>query len=176
MSYATEPNYLKDGKENRLTLTLAHVRRGMELRIIDNQGILLHKETIETTGLYSRSFDLSNLPNGTYSFQMDMDTKYRIMPFEIQNGILDIEEKDEYFIYKPTIYQRENRLYISKFSTVPVRMNIIIYNSRNETIYTEAIYKDQSIGRIYDLSKLEKGAYTIIMNTQNKTYTERIIL
>ena len=66
MSYANEPNCLIKDKENSLSLNLAEVKKGMQLRIMDNHGILLYTETFETSGLYSKSFDLSNLPNGNW--------------------------------------------------------------------------------------------------------------
>jgi len=63
---------------DKTSLTLTDVKQGNLLSIKDENGITLYKESIEKTGIYTKGFDLTALPNGEYSFEIDKDVEISI--------------------------------------------------------------------------------------------------
>ena len=71
LSFAKDASFYTIKKDaNRTALTLINVKEGNLLSIKDNNGVILYKESIQTTGTYTKGFDLTSLPNGAYLFEL----------------------------------------------------------------------------------------------------------
>ena len=172
---ANERSYSLESKEATVAkLVLENVKKGGKLSILDADNVLLYKEPIEVSGTYSQNFDFSNLPIGKYYFEIDMGSKYQKVPFEVHVSSVVIKYEEKYEIFKPVVYTRDNHVYLSKFSMVPCKLSILIYDSNDEKIHMEDFKENSTINRVLDFSKIRKGKYKLVISSENRTYIETV--
>ena len=74
LSFANDASFYTISTDaKRTALTLRDVKEGNLLSIKDNNGVVLYKESIQKTGIYTKGFDLTSLPDGMYVFELDKD-------------------------------------------------------------------------------------------------------
>ncbi|QHI37319.1 hypothetical protein IMCC3317_26980 [Kordia antarctica] len=178
MSYASA-DYALNTKKISTILTLTNVKKGQKLVIKDADLSIIYKELIANDGIFSKGYDLTALPDGKYFFELEKDVEIVIMPFTVVSNEVKFEKEKEAFIYKPTVRTVDNIVYVSRLSldTQPLKIKIYYRESFGDTttlVFSEEIKNTKIIERIYELSKLKKGDYTIVFKTQNREFTERI--
>lgn len=179
LSFATEASFIAKNDANKTSLVLKNVKEGNLLSIKTNNNVLLYQEVIQLNGLYSKSFDLTALPDGNYYFELEKDVEIKIIPFTITNETTVFNNAQETTIYKPVTRLIEDMVFVSKLSLnkEPLRVEIYFnstYNNSSELIFSEKIENTEKISRIYRLEGLNKGTYKIVYTTQGKTFTEEI--
>ncbi|WP_157207114.1 hypothetical protein [Mariniflexile maritimum] len=172
LSFAKEPSFYSIKNDVKKTsLTLSNVKQGNKFSIKDKNGIVLYNEEIQKSGVYTKGFNFSSLPDGNYVFELDKDLEINTIPFTVKENTVSVNKNSETTTYKPYVKQKNNLLLISKLSPNFETMNISIYadNHRDfELIYTEKIEGIKVIEKVY---KLEKGTYKVTINSNNKEYT-----
>lgn len=163
--------------DNLTTLTLKHVEKGNQLLVKDLKGLVLYKETIQKSGVYLKGFDLTELPNGTYFFELDKTLKTEIIPFEVENQKAKINKKDSDVVYKPYVRFNNDLIYLSSLSLNKSPLEIEIYYTSDDLtfegkIYSETIKNTSNIQKAYKLDKTRTGTYKIVLNTEGKTFVE----
>ncbi|WP_194768285.1 hypothetical protein [Tamlana sp. I1] len=158
---------------NKTALTLNNVKEGNLLTLKDKYGAILYEETIKESGKYSKQFELSFLPNGIYTFEVDKDLEINLIPFKITNGIAFFEKSKETTVYKPIARVEGDLVYVSKLSIDHESLDIEIYhtdfNREEKLIHTESISDSKKIERVYKLEGLNKGNYRIVLSSAGKT-------
>ena len=156
------------------SFTLNNVKEGNLLTIKDTEGVVLYKELIKISGTYKKGFDLSELPNGDYFFEVEKDFEIKTIPFKVNTNNVEFNKAMEKTTFKPVINHKSNLVFINKLTPELEAVKIKIYsttNNENVLLHSEKIEGSQKVERVY---KLEKGNYTIVINSDNKEYTKFI--
>mgnify|MGYP000648653526 CR=1 FL=1 len=164
--------YKEDLKETALTIN--NVKAGNLLSIKDYNGIVLYKELINFNGTYKKGFDLTELPDGNYFFEVDKDLEIKTIPFTVSSKKVVFNREEETSIYKPYIRQKENLVLISKLAPNLEPLKVSIYSestNNSELIYSQKIEGLQSIELAY---RLKKGSFKIVFNSNGKEFTKFI--
>lgn len=174
IGYASErTSIVKDAK--RTSITLKNVKEGNLLSIKDVNGFILYKEVIEQSGLYSKGFDLTALPNGKYFFELEKDVEIKTIPFSVSNKKVVFEKDAEETYHKPVAVLKNNMVYVTKLAPNGEPLKISFYSDEpsgaEELLYSEVIEGTQAIERVY---KLESGNYKIVFKSNNKDFTKFI--
>ena len=177
MSYAT--NGLEINPNNDLkktTFSLNNVKEGNQLIIKDINGIILYKEQIEKSGTYSKGFDLTLLPSGSYVFELQKDLEIKFFPFTVNDETV-VFNGEETIIHKPFVTQKGNYVYVSKLALNEEPLEIKIYYD-SELIYSEEIKNTKTIEKTFKLSTKgrETSKYTMVLKTNDREYFEYITL
>jgi len=177
MSYAT--NGLEINPNNDLkktTFSLNNVKEGNQLIIKDINGIILYKEQIEKSGTYSKGFDLTSLPSGSYVFELQKDLEIKFFPFTVNDETV-VFNGEETIIHKPFVTQKGNYVYVSKLALNEEPLEIKIYYD-SELIYSEEIKNTKTIEKTFKLSTKgrETSKYTMVLKTNDREYFEYITL
>lgn len=183
LSYANNPVAIEKTVEiENTTLLINHVKQGQQLVIKDYYGIVLYKELIETSGVYSKGFDLTALPNGDYYFELDKDMEVQIIPFKVYlNKVEFLKDKESKF-FKPVIRFKDNKVILSRLSFENKPLEVKIYYDNNsgygdyEMIHSEKFKETKIIERIYALDKTKKGNYRVVVKTEGRAFTESITI
>lgn len=168
----------KDTK--KAALILNDVKKGDQLSILDESGILLYEERIKKSGIYAKGFDLAVLPEGTYAFRLSTDTEIKTMPFTVDVKTITFNKDLEKVSYKPVIRVKDNLAYITKLNLNLEPVSISVYfesfdkPNSEKLIYSETVYNTKEIGKVLNLKSKEKGKYRIALTTEGSTYTETI--
>ncbi|WP_100610385.1 hypothetical protein [Confluentibacter lentus] len=179
LSFANEgtPFFSIKNESKRTSLTLALVKEGNQLSIKDNNGIVLYKELIQKTGIYTKGFDLTALPNGDYIFELDSDIEIKTIPFTVESNTVVFEKDMEKSIFKPVTRVKGNLVFVSQLALNKEPLKIDIYfekSGSSELLLTETIKDTQKIERVYKLTGLNNGNYTIVYNSEGREFIKHI--
>ena len=179
VSYANEfPLLTKERTKIVKNITFENVKEGSLLIIKDSNEIILYKELVEKSGTYSKGFDLTVLPNGNYYFELDKQVEIRVKPFMVKDSIVEFKKDEEYKIFKPVVYLKKDKVYISKFTFDNEVLDIKIFTAdSHELVLSEKIERkgdSECLGRIYNFSTSEKGTYSIIINSAGRRFVKNI--
>ncbi|WP_406685406.1 hypothetical protein N1F78_06685 [Seonamhaeicola sp. MEBiC1930] len=172
MSFANEI----DGRDFKVTaLTINNVKEGNLLSIKDINGSIIYTETIEQSGSYTKGFDLTELPDGKYFFELIKDIEIKTIPFTVKSNIATFNKEKETIIFKPFVKTDNDLVYITKLAPElePLKINVygLYSGGASELLFTETIKGKENIERVL---KLDKGDYKIVFHSNNKTYTKYI--
>ncbi len=179
LSFANEKasfaNIVNDA--GRTSVTFVDVKAGNLLSIKDENGIVLYKEFIQKTGIYTKGFDLTSLPDGDYLFELDKDVEISTIPFTVKANNVSFKKELEKTFFKPMARVKGNLVYVTRLSLNKAPMDIEVYsvsNGNNELIHSETFKNTENIERLYRLSGLNKVEYKIVFKTEGRVFTKII--
>lgn len=181
LSFANEKTLFKiENDADKISVTV-DVKEGNQLLIKNNNGLVLYKEAIKQSGLYTKSFDLTELPNGSYIFELEKDVEIQTIPFTVAENTVSFKKDMETVIFKPVTRVKGNMVFVSRLSLNKAPMEIAIYftaygDSLNseELVYSETITNTEKANRIYKLASKKDGDYKIVFKTEDRTFTTQI--
>jgi hypothetical protein len=146
-----------------------------EMSIEDKTGaIVYYKQTNNAITDYRKVYDFAGLEAGEYVFNLKVNDTKVSNNFEVSdNGIVVGESKMRfapYFNYE----EKEGVLQLSylNFDKEPLKLNF--YNE-NGLVYKTELGKDFNIVTGYDLSKLEKGNYRVVLTSYSNEYAYDLV-
>lgn len=134
----------------------------------ENGEVVYYKETSADSKDFRKVFDFSNLERGDYKLSVSSDGSSSERSFKIDNKNIAVgKEKstlEPYFAFKDGILKMS---YLN-FSEENLSLN---FYDRNDLVYSKEIGNRFNVNEGFNLSKLEKGAYSVILTTNSKSYT-----
>ncbi|TWO33904.1 hypothetical protein E1J38_003780 [Seonamhaeicola sediminis] len=175
IGYANEMSLVNYGRDLRATaLTITNAKEGDLLSIKDGYGTTLYKEIIEQTGTYNKGFDLTDLPDGEYFFEIDKDMEINSIPFSVKSSAVTFKKEKETTVFKPYVREEYDLVYITKLAPnkEPLSVKIYgLYNGVSELLYTETIEGIQNIERAF---KLYEGEYKLVFASNDREFIKYI--
>ncbi|XMO87807.1 hypothetical protein AAFN75_05845 [Algibacter sp. AS12] len=171
IGFAKDSNSLIKKGTRETALVLKNVKVGNLLTIKDNYGIILYKEAIKIKGLYTKGFDLTELPNGEYVFELEKDLEINTIPFTVANSVVSFDKTAETTTYKPYVKQENGLVYVTKFNPEfkETTINVYALEGAEATLrFSEEITNSQTIEKVF---KLRKGNYKIEISSENNEHT-----
>jgi len=154
-------------------LTLKFTDGDLKINIKDSFGFVLYNDTY--TGVeFTRKFDLTSLPNGNYYFEIEGQTKIKVIPFAVILNNVDFQKEEETIFFKPIVRFKDNVVYISKLALKNEKMIIKIYDDNSNLIYTEDLMGKLYLDRKLNLSMLESGSYNLVLKSEGKIFKEKV--
>ncbi|MBJ2173764.1 hypothetical protein JBL43_05920 [Aureibaculum sp. A20] len=174
-SYASE--IVTNENDDATKVTLNDVTEGSVLSIKDVHGLILYKETIKVSGDYSKKFDLTSLPDGTYIFELDKDFEIKSIPFNVKRNVVNLNDENQTVIFKPAMVLENNMLRIQKTILNSEKgLNIKIYFENGDLVHSEKFNNEKLINKTYDFSKSLNGKYKVLLSTEDRTFIKEINL
>ncbi|WJJ97173.1 hypothetical protein [Algibacter luteus] len=170
-SFATNTDASIKTGVKKTALVLKNVKQGNILSIIDSNGIILYKEAIAINGDYKKAFDLTELPDGDYVFELEKDLEIKTIPFSIASDVVSMNAKNEVSYFKPFVKQINDLVYVSKLNLSQEDTKINIFENIEGTytlVHSEKFENEKTIHKAF---KLNKGNYKIEINSINTEYT-----
>lgn len=158
----------------RVKVEFRNVKKGQTFIIRNENKNIVHKQKIVKLGTFSKVFDLTNLKDGIYTSEVEKDFEISIKKFSVSNGYVTFIKEESKKIFKPLIRLKGDLLLISKVS-FKEPLNIVLYYEEN-TIVDEQFEGKDIINRIYKLSKAKKGAYRVVVNSDNRLFTKNFTI
>ncbi len=131
----------------------------VRLEVFDTKDNLVHKKTYSDTKGFMQMFDLEQLGEGEYIFRITSGNTSYIDKVTVGKQPLKTEAFQAYISDV-----NDNRL---KFSYADAKGDVVlsVKDSNDKTIFTESLGRDFSSSGIVNLSKLDKGEYTIQLSS-----------
>ncbi len=126
-----------------------------------------YKETDAENKDYRKVFDFSNLERGDYKLSVTTNGLTTERNFSIDKNIAVGKEKsliEPYFAYKNGVL----KVSYLNFPEESVSLN---FYANNDLVFSKEIGTKFNVTEGYDLSKLDKGTYSVVLSTDSKSYS-----
>jgi len=145
------------------------------ISVKDIEGHVLYSENYEGIN-FSKKYNLAALPNGDYFFEIEGRTKMKLMPFKVSSKKVSFNNEIETIYYfKPIVRRDKNLVYVSKVTlNKEESLTVSLYDENLNELYSEDLSGALSLGKVLNISKLEKGNYKLVLKSGNKIFTEKI--
>ena len=145
-----------------------------QISISNNNGeVVYYNETDKESSDYRKVFDFSDLENGKYKLSVTVDNQTTERFFNIKNKNLAVgKEKNS---MKPFFAYKDGILKLSYLNFPEKSMNLNLYNG-DDLVYSEEIGNQFAVNKGLNLSKLDKGNYSVSFSTDDKTYTYNVVV
>lgn len=141
----------------------------MELSIYSQRGDLVYyNQTEEMLSDYSKIYDFRNLEPGSYVLSLKVNDTEVINDFEVNRKGINIGQKK--VNYDPFFKFDNNELKVSYLNFDKERIKMKIYDNRG-LVYESDLGNEFNLVKGWDLSKLDHGKYTVVLNSFSKTYS-----
>ncbi|MCA0933542.1 hypothetical protein LCM02_13845 [Lutimonas saemankumensis] len=165
----------KDKNRKLTNVYFKNVEPGSQLIIKDFKGLILYKEAIEKYGAYSKGFDLTNLPDGDYYFELDSDLKLVVIPFKVEKNDVEFDKTSESTIYKPLVRMNDNLVYVWRTPTESTSLSYdIYYAENNDLVHSESFAENEKVSKVYDFSTSKKGNYVFVFEIDGRKIKQTI--
>lgn len=165
----SEWNNALDAKKVRIVFKGA--KKGSQLKIKDNSGLILHQEDVNRAGGFIKYFDFSGLKDGYYTLELEKDYEIIIKSINVKDKKVLFDGDSESKIFKPVIRNKNNRLMITHIALNKEPLKVeIFYN--DQIIYSETINEDLLIERVYKLDEEIKGDYRVVLTNNKRNYSK----
>jgi len=160
--------------QKKIVLVIDNINEATNLVIKDNNGYKFFTQAVEKSSeKFAKIFDLTTLPDGSYSIEFEGSTKVTNFALNIVDNKISFSSLVKTIAYKPMVVERDNKVTVTKFNPENKPLNVSIYNNIGELVYEEVLSGKIDLGRIYNFSNFQ-GTYTISMQSDDKTYTQTV--
>jgi len=140
-----------------------------ELSIVaENGDMVYYKQSAKPLNSYQKVFDFAQLENGNYTLTLKINDTSVSKDLQIASkGIYVGDSKvsfDPYFAFANDV------LKLSYLNFDGENFTLNIYD-KNGLVYNSKLGKEFNMVNGYDLSKLDKGNYDVVLSSLNKEYT-----
>ena len=121
---------------------------------------MYYKQSLKNNGNYRKVYDFSNLENGKYELSFKVDNYLVKRDIQIDRGALKIGVSE--LRYDPFFSQEGDVLKLSylNFDQNNLRLTLI---QGNDEVYSTTLGREFNTVRGFDLSKLQRGSYQVIL-------------
>lgn len=159
------------------TLNLKDIRsENVVIRIIDVNGNVLIEEKVSNQKEYSKKFNLMNLPEGDYLVSISKSMMETIQPMKITYEGISADENSRTQKFKPAFVHNGNKLDINLLLPNSSAVKVTFVNEKGEEIFTDNNPSVQNFSKRFNLSQLEAGRYTVLVETRNDLFSQKLVI
>lgn len=129
---------------------------------------IFYKETGTDSNNFSKVFDFSDLESGNYKLSVSIDGLSSERPFKI--GKSDISVGNEKSLMEPFFAYKNGVLKFSYLNFPEENLSLNFYDTNN-LVYSKELGDKFNVSEGFDLSKLNKGSYKVVLSTDSKSYS-----
>jgi hypothetical protein len=165
-------NILPLTSETAVVAISNNVAANFQISIANENGeVVYYKETDADAKDYRKVFDFSNLEKGEYKLLVAIDGMSSERSFTIENKNIAVgKEKsllEPYFSYKDGVL----KLSYLNFSEENLSLN---FYDKNDLVYSKKIGNKFNVLEGFDLSKLSKGAYAVVLSGDSENFSYNV--
>ncbi len=172
-AYAFEDS-LKVNDRKSFDLVLTDVSNSTKITLTDQRNNILFEETVKDGEGFMKTFNMELLPSGRYKVEIENATLIKSFLVKVDVDTLLMTDAGMKEIYKPVVAEKGSAVYVTQFSPENKPLYIAIFNDRNELLHEETLRGRIDLGKIYDFSKSESGAYRFYLESNGKSYDELV--
>ncbi len=143
-----------------------------QIQLKSESGSTLYNAVSSNGQHFAKRLDLNTLPSGNYALEVENNGSFTSTPIVIANDSAFVNLADQVTIIKPVICQNGEKLDIILPDEAEAAALVTIYDAQNRKIATESLIGNEL--KRFDLSQLEKGAYTFKVETKGKNFMQSV--
>ena len=159
-------NIIPLGDSKALVAVEQDGKASQQISITSEAGQTVYFKESDSPG-FKQVFDLSELKDGTYTVKVSNSTASVKRNTEIQKGELTVKSPETEYV--PVLITKDNILKVSYLNFSESNVSFAIYDNGNR-LYNSVLGKEFAIQRGFDISKLERGTYDVLLATADEEY------
>ena len=136
--------------------------------VTNEEGKVVHEETLQSQRSYGRMYDFTNLKDGKYTIISDDD--YITTTTEVKVGRSNVEVLNNEFEYKPIFSTKESSIMVNYLNINAEDIKFSIEGEQG-ILYESAEGSDISFQKKMSISKMHPGDYYANIEVGSKTYS-----
>jgi hypothetical protein len=161
-------------KEEKTVIKFNKIDAFTSIKFKDKNGETLYNDKINEEGVFANLFDLSNLPDATYYFELETKNEIRTIPIVIDNQNIEQLNDQEAITAKPHLKTENQMVRMTQNSANDQDFSVSIYHEGRDLIYKETIKKAEELNRTYDFEGSMQGEYLIVVSTNGEVFSKKI--
>lgn len=175
IALATEPTVKVTGKET-FELKLTDISENVQVSLTNKNGKILFEESVSGQSEYLKKFKVNQISAGIYFIKVEDSRSVKSLVLEYNGEKICYSEISTAERFKPMVMQKGSILYVNYFTPEKSSLDVSIYNSKGEMVYTETLSGKMTQGKGYDFSKSPKDEYTIALASEGNFYSHTVKL
>ncbi|WP_424584566.1 hypothetical protein [Tunicatimonas sp.] len=140
------------------------------LRIKDQNGHTLYRETLTGEEAYMKKYDFSRLPNGEYVVEVRTANGTTQEAFSLTEGTTQA------VYFKPAIKVEPQKVSVVFKNQINSPVSLKLYDQDGRVLFEERVASQEKFAKGLNLSKLSRGQYSLAILGDNYVYTKSIDL
>lgn len=140
--------------------------------IVDIDGVVIYTEKIEAGSIYTKKFDLKNLPEGSYFLEVEEAMTETVFAFVLDNSKIKISKLKENL--KPIFRKKGERVFLNLLNLEKEVVKIKIIDSGDRVVFEETISDEMLIEKVFNFDSAFKDNYTVVIKNEKDTYYENV--
>lgn len=176
-SYGSAP-YIKvttyDDKKFFVVVSVTDSSR-VNVSLKDSHNFELYQESYKGNNNYIKGFDLEPLPDGEYLLEIESKQRIERFTLSIKNNWLSVNQESRLVMHKPSVTQKGTKVDVALADThSPLKLSIL--DRSNEVIFQETVADNGRLTRRYDISQLDPGQYTVLVEMRGRNFRQSIYI
>lgn len=169
--------YVKKSLENKkLIVRMENMHaNNVQLTIINPEGVIIHKDRINTKLEKTKKYDLNNLEPGVYTMIIDDLMKVEKVKVEVTRKGVEFGSNKAEITYKPTVWLNNDKTVDFNLMTLGKRAEVKIKLDGN-VLYEERFAGDSVVSKKFNLQNLPSAKYTMVVYTNGETFYRYLYL
>ncbi|WP_346858928.1 hypothetical protein [uncultured Draconibacterium sp.] len=134
----------------------------------ENGDLVYYKQSTKPLNNYQKVFDFKALENGSYTMHLKVNDTRLSKDFSVASNGIEIGESKLRF--DPFFNYTEGVLKLSYLNFDEESYNLAIYDEKG-LVYESKLGKEFNLTSGYDLSRLTKGKYDVVLSSYNNEFT-----
>lgn len=165
----------KSGYEKKISVIIEHLKVPASVQITSTRGSVLEIEASEGER-FAKIFNVSNLEDGTYRVVVVMPSNEIVQPFSIKANKLELKPSEREVFFAPTLSWKNQALDVMMFNNRLVDVNVKLFDEYGNTVFEDSMQNVLKVERRYNLNELNRGKYTVQVETPRKAYFKNIVV
>ena len=137
---------------------------------IAEDGEIIFTDVVETANKTAKQYDLSQLPSGDYTIEVNDLMKIERLNLSISNKNVTLEENVSDITFKPTVWLNEDNTVDFNLLMLGKSATLAIYAPNGEVLKTDRFRKANVASKRYNLNNLEAGEYRVVVFHKGETF------
>ncbi|WP_417359215.1 DUF3244 domain-containing protein [Galbibacter sp.] len=170
--------YVKKVDNRTVDLVIERSNQPVDISFVDASGMILYSYSYKTLPTSIKRYNFKDLPNGTYYFTVESDTKVERIPvvFNENETVINSEKKET--TYKPHFRVDGDIVSLNLLNIDESVVEIKVFDqSSNSLVHQEKLQGKKSIGKRFDFSSVnDHRVYRLEVTHLGNTYYKTVSL
>lgn len=166
--------YVKNESGQGKTVTFAFNQvKKVALSLYDSDEVLIHTENVTAKQSINRTYDLNQLPEGTYFLEAETEKKVARYEITVTGTKATLSKKAISEVYKPVVTNKDGMVSVNIQNTDKSPVTVKIYDAQDNEVYNENL-SGSNVSKTFDMTNSSESKYTFVMTYDNKTFIETV--
>jgi hypothetical protein len=138
----------------------------------ENGEMVYYKQTSEPVTDFKQIYDFKDLADGKYVLNLQVNDTKVMNEFQVSGNGIEVGESKVRFA--PYFDFKNNELKLSYLNFDQENLRLYFYNNEG-LVYESKLGRDFNITTGYDLSKLDKGNYKVVLSSYSNEFTYDLV-